>query len=231
MYNYKITYKGQNCHAYKIVPTRRPSVPAPQPRYEQITVPGRDSALIDSDGCMDPITIPVEFNFLSRPEEWAQTFRIAKRWLTGSGKLHMSDDPEYYYRCLMCAITDSERTAVRIGTFTAEFLCDPYMYMVIGDKPVSDYATLYNPLDLCHPEYILSGSGSATLTINGAQIRATVNGTLTIDTDLMIAYNADKENQSNMISGNYEDMYLNSGKNTISISGATLQVVPHWRTL
>lgn len=228
---YKIVFNDQECSLYRILPVRRPSVPAPQPRYEQVTVPGRDSALLDTDGCMDPITIPVEFNFLADPNDWAAVFRRAKKWLSGSGNLKFSDDSDFYYKCLVCTITENERTVLRIGNFTAEFLCDPYMYVAAGDDPITDYAELENNYEISHPDYVLTGSGAAVLTVNGKQMTATVNGTLTINTDLMIAYNQAGVSQNTMVSGDYEDLYLIPGENTIAVSGATLSVIPHWRCL
>lgn len=228
---YSIEFNEKNCLEHRILVVRRPSVPAPEKRYEPITVPGRDGALIETDGCYDPITIPVEFNFMEKPDLWAYTFRAAKQWLTGSGKLVLSDDPDFYYNCINCIITDSERASRKLGKFTAEFLCDPYMYLAIGDEPIDSPETLENYYGVSHPDYILTGSGGCTVTVNGKELQAVVNGTLTINTDLMIAYNQDGVSQNNLITGDYEDLYLLPGVNTISVTGAGLKVVPHWRCL
>lgn len=228
---YSVEFNGENCLEHKILVVRRPSVPAPEKRYESITVPGRDGALIETDGCYDPITIPVEFNFMTTPDLWAHVFREAKRWLTGSGKLILSDDTDFYYKCIECTITDAERTSRKLGRFTAEFLCDPYMYLASGDKPIDSPETLENQYAVSHPDYILTGSGSCTVTVNGKELQAVVNGTLTINTDLMIAYNQDGVSQNNLLTGDYGDLYLLPGSNTISVTGAGLRVVPHWRCL
>lgn len=228
---YSIEFNEKNCLEYRILVVRRPSVPAPEKRYESITVPGRDGALLETDGFYDPIAIPVEFNFMTKPDLWAYTFRSAKQWLTGSGKLVLSDDPEFYYKCMNCAITDSERASRKLGRFTAEFLCDPYMYLATGDEPIDSPETLENYYAVSHPDYILTGSGSCTVAVNGKELQAVVNGTLTINTDLMIAYNQDGVSQNNLITGDYEDLYLLPGVNTISVTGAELKMVPHWRCL
>ena len=72
---YSITYNDENCLAYRIVPVRRPSVPAPKVRVEETEIPGMDGALIENYGTYGLITIPIEFNFLSRPLEWGHTVR------------------------------------------------------------------------------------------------------------------------------------------------------------
>lgn len=224
---YSIEFKEKNCLEYRILVVRRPSVPAPEKRYESITVPGRDGALIEMDECYEPITIPIEFNFMTEPDLWAYVFRKAKQWLTGSGKLVLSDDPDFYYKCINCTITDSERASRKLGRFTAEFFCDPYMYFARGDEPIDSPETLENYYAASHPDYILTGSGGCTITVNGKELQAVVNGTLTINTDLMIAYNQDGVSQNNLITGDYEDLYLLPGNNTIAITGAKLKVVPH----
>lgn len=226
---YSVEFKEKNCLEYRILAVRRPSIPAPKKRYSEITIPGRDGVLIEYDDCYDPITIPVEFNFMNRPEEWGTVFRVAKRWLDGEGKLKFSDDQEFYYNCINCSIEDTERTTRKLGKFTANFLCDPYMYLRSGDEPIENPSKIMNYYEKSHPDYILTGSGGCTLTVNGKEMQATVNGTLTINTDRMIAYNQDGNLQNSMITGDYEDLYLIPGDNTISIEGADLKVIPHWR--
>ena len=229
---YSVEFNDQNCLNYKILPVRRPNIPSPAMRYERITVSGRDGTLIESDGCYEPVTISVEFNFMTTPEEWAYTFRAAKRWLTGSGKLKFADDQNYYYKCLICIIADTERTTKKLGKFTAEFLCEPYMYEVSGDYALEDNNNIINTHMVSHPDYVISGSGSCTLTVNGKIMQAVVNGTLTINTDLMIAYNADGTSQNSILTGEYEDLYFVEGENIVSISeGFILKIIPHWRCL
>ena len=169
---------------------------------------------------------------MTTPEEWAYTFRAAKRWLTGSGKLKFADDQNYYYKCLICIIADTERTTKKLGKFTAEFLCEPYMYEVSGDYALEDNDNIINIHMVSHPDYVISGSGNCTLTVNGKIMQAVVNGTLTINTDLMIAYNADGTSQNSLLTGEYEDLYFVEGENIVSISeGFILKIIPHWRCL
>lgn len=229
---YNIYYKNENCEEYGIIPVRRPSVPAPEMRVTETEIPGMDGVLIETDHTYSPITIPVEMNFLVPENKWMETFRTAKRWLTGSGWLMLGDDQEYMYKVYYCRIADTERTSWKLGKFTAEFMCDPYSYAVIGQEEYDYEDVLDNPYMTSHPIYKINGSGACTLTVNGNQMTATVNQEIIIDTDRMIAYNAAGTNQSNLVSGNYEDLYLLEGTNTISItSGFQLTVQPNWREL
>ena len=78
---FRVTFDGEDSLQYSIIPVRRPSIPAPEERIEEIEIPGRDGVLTISDGIYKQIVIPVEFNFMSRSDEWSATYRGAKKWL------------------------------------------------------------------------------------------------------------------------------------------------------
>ena len=60
---------------------------------------------------------------------------------------------------------------------------------------------------------------------------ANVGQNLIIDTDRMIAYRSDGTLNNTKVSGNYEDLYLKPGENSVEFSGGTLKVIPNWRCL
>lgn len=231
-YDYSITYNGKNSWEMRTPVKWRPSIPAPELDQDVIIIPGRDGALMSSVKRYEPIEIEVEFNFLDDPDRWAEVFRECKKWLSGSGILEQSDDREYFFRVLKAEITDTERTSQRLGNFTATFLCDPYMYRKDG-RVAYDVETVQNNLyDVCHPVYCVSGTGTATLTVNGNTMSVTVDGKAYIDTDLMIAYDENNANISTAVAGDYSGFYLQQGTNTIAITpGFGLTVIPNWRSL
>lgn len=108
------------------------------------------------------------------------------------------------------------------------------MFLVSGKREY-DYQSReiqYNPYDICHPIYKITGNGICTLTVNGKAMKATVGQNLTIDTERMIAYRKDGTMMNTSVSGDYEDLYLKPGENEISITqGFTLTVIPNWRRL
>lgn len=229
---YDISFNRKSGREFGVIAVRRPSVPAPEMRVTETEIPGMDGTLTELDGTYGNIVIPVEFNFLVPSDKWMDAYRKAKRWLTGSGELILGDDQEYYYNALFCKIMSTERTSRRLGNFEAEFTCFPYAFLVSGKNEYSAAEVEYNPYMLSHPIYKITGSGSCDLTVNGNTMDITVNQDITIDTDRMIAYNSEMTNQSTLISGYYEDLYLQEGQNEISItSGFNLTVIPNWRTL
>lgn len=229
---YSVSFKGTNCLECGLFPVRRPDIPAPKLRVIETEIPGRDGVLTESDGDYAPITISIEFNFLRTPDTWASTFRAAKKWLQGTGKLELSDDQDYFYRVYYCRIDDCERTSRKIGKFTAEFHCQPHTYRKDGETEVENPTYLYNFGAISHPIYKITGEGMCTLTVNGRSMTANVGQNITIDTDAMLAYREDGTIQNTSVTGDYENLYLTEGDNSISITdGFRLAVIPNWREL
>ena len=229
---FSVSFNGITDMESGVLAVRRPSIPAPVKVYEEIIIPGRDGALYVDQGRYEPIVIPVEFNFMSRPSEWGNRYREAQKWLSGSGELTFSDDQYHFYRVYYAEITDTERTSRRIGTFTAEFHCDPYAYLISGKEEMEKSAVEYNPYEICHPTYIITGEGMCGLAVNGKSMTANISGSLSIDTENMEAVNGSGQNRNTSVNGDYEDLWLNPGNNTIGISsGFQLGIIPNWREL
>lgn len=226
-------YRGETDISNGILTVRRPSIPAPEERIEEVEIPGRNGALIMSGRSYAPITIPVEFNFLNKEDNWQDIFRKAKSWLSGSGDLVFSDDADHFYKCYYVVISDVERTTRRLGKFTAEFHCDPFCYLLSGEKEVGlNDDGIFNPGILSAPLYRIEGSGSCTLSINNVDVEITVDGEIYIDTERQICYENDKTYKNTSMTGQYEALFLQPEGNTVSVSsGFDVFVTPRWREL
>ena len=232
---YSITFNGKTEREAGLIVRERPSVPAPIFDSDVYDIPGRDGDLYEFPGTVSDILISVELGYVVSVKEWQVQWRKARQWLLDRGdmKLRLSDDPQFYYKVKKVTLTDSEREYRTFGEFTAEFICEGYQYDVNGDETVSIEEASFNVFNAtCHPDYLISGNGDCTLTVNGKTLEAFVTENLTVNTDLMLSYRIDGTMQNTAITGDYEDLYLNPGDNTISITdGFTLQVVPHWRCI
>lgn len=213
----------------------RPVIPAGKAGYESVKVPGRDGTLYRRTGTVDDISIEVSVGFKVKRELWVEQYRSLKRWLTGTGPLSFSDDPDYFYKVKKVAIKSIERKTGRLGLAKAEFLCQGYQYLQSGnfDYPYDCLSARYNPCDVAaHPIYRITGEGKCTLTVNGKSMAAQVGQNLTIDTERMLAYRQDGTLQNMAVTGDYEELYLAPGENEVNISeGFTLLVQPNWRSL
>lgn len=225
-------FKGERDVDHHAITVRRPSIPAPEERIEEIEVPGRNGTLISRDGLYGNIVIPVEFNFMSSPGDWQEVYRKIKRWLSGSGELRFSDDADMFYKALFCKITDTERTSRRIGNLTAEFTCQPFCYFESGKQEMLLEPTLYNPGWVCEPTYRILGEGVCTITVNGNQFKANVGQEVIIDTERQISYKSDGQMLNADVTGDYTELWLNPGDNVLSASsGFTVIITPMWREL
>ena len=231
--SYEVTYSGVTdrevgCHAKS-----RPSVPAPIRRTAVSTLAGRDGSYYDTDGMFEDIVIPVSFMFSDHNRDhWHQNYRAIKEWLLSgdNGDLKFSDDAGFHYRVKSVQITSTERIAWTIGQVDAQFTCDPYTYLDNGDTPVAFSAILQNNYSLCMPTYRVSGNGLFTLTVNGYDFTGTINGTMDIDTERMLAIQNGSEWVNTTVTGDYSKLWLKPGANDMSItSGFTCQITPHWR--
>lgn len=230
MLSYDISFKDQMASQHGLLVVTRPDIPIPELQVETIKVPGRDGLLVSDIQRYAAIELTVAFNYLTSPEKWNEHLRMVKSWASGSGRLILGDDPNYYYKVLYTQASVAERTSRRIGNLSVTFVCDPYQYRIDGDIEYEPEDCLFNGYDVCHPVYIIVGNGTATLTINGNSVQAAVDDKVTIDSDLMIAYDADGNVANTSTIGDYAGLYLQPGDNEIQISdGYTLTMIPRWR--
>lgn len=231
MREYDVEFAGYTAKQILLHVVKRPSIPSPEIEYETFSVPGRDGDLHIKKGVKD-IEIPIELNYIGKPEEWFSRFRKAKKWLLGKGgKLRFGDDENHFYNVKKVTIDTNERICLEIGRFTAVFTCAGYCYLTEGAKEREIEECLFNPYETCHPTYKIVGEGMCYLTINGKRLSANVSGNVTIDTERMLAYREDGLLKNTIIAGDYEDLYLNEGENTISFSGGECKIIPNWREL
>lgn len=192
--------------------------------YQTSAVGGRLGELVGTDDYKSNLIIQCTFGIIST--QFMSHVTVLKRWLKGTGKLIISDHQDVFYKVWKVDYGDIERELRKFGQFTVSFTCTPYQFEKDGLIPVSDID--YNPYDLCRPIYTITGNGAFTLTVNGNEMTGTVNGSITIDTERMVSYNADGVSQNNVVTGNYEELYIPHGDVSVSVSGGTLSIIPQW---
>lgn len=192
--------------------------------YQISAVGGRLGELVGVDDYKSNLVIQCTFGIIS--PQFMSHVTVLKRWLKGTGTLVISDHQNVFYKVWKVDYGDIERELRKFGQFTVSFTCTPYQFEKDGLIPVSDID--YNPYDLCRPIYTIMGTGAFTLTVNGNEMTGTVNGSITIDTERMVSYNADGVSQNNVVTGNYEELYIPHGDVSVSVSGGTLSIIPQW---
>ena len=227
---YNVIYNDVSCLDLGILAVKRPSIPAPLIRQEEYEIPGRDGVLLSTVKSYSPIEIPIEFNFMAKVDDFGHFYRKLKNWIRKPGELLLSDDLDVFYKCYKAEVTDTNRTSKRIGTFTILFSCEPWTYYNDGAKEHEIADCLYNPYDPCRPVYHISAGGEFTLTVNGNTFTGTSPGDLFIDVDKMSSYDNSGVLKNTLVTGDYNELILNEGENTISCSLA-MTIKPGWRSL
>ena len=232
--NFWFFYNGYKNIDFDVQVVQRPNIPAPVKKVSYIDVAGVDGGLTETDGTYEHIEIKVPMNFIVTPKEnfWVHARKV-KNWLSDSGELEFSDDPDVFYKVKNARLdSEIERIMRRAGSFSALFTCDPYTYFKAGRTllPVSECEL--NPYRLSKPKYHIEGNGTCKLTVNGTDVLLAVNGDLIVDTTLMAMYKEDGTIQNNKSRCPYEKLFFNPGRNHVSItSGHILRIEPNWRSL
>lgn len=218
---------------YNVYLQDRPSIPSAVRKVKTIEIPGRDGVLTEL-GEFAPTEFEMKFNFITRREDFHNKCDAIKKWLSPTNcKLIFSDNPDWFYKINYFEMEEIERLTDRVGVFSVTaHISDGLKYSVQGSKELNIADVKLNQYLDCKPIYKITGEGMCTLTVNGKTMRANVGQNLTIDTEKMMAYRKDGTLMNTSVTGNYEDLYLKSGNNTISISpNFALKVIPNWRCL
>lgn len=222
---YDIEYNRETATSHGVVLYDYAHISGGEKVYDTYSIPGAIGEAVSEDKYKENLSIECVFSVAS--PMFMPKMRDLKSWLTGTGHLIISDDPGVFYKVWKINYGDISREIRKFGTFSVSFVCTPYLFTREGQMETEDLS--WNPGDTARPIYKIKGNGTATLTVNGKEMKATVNGDITIDTERMIAYNASGASQNTALSGDYEDLFLQKGENSVSItSGFTLSAIPQW---
>lgn len=221
---YDIEYNNETGKGHGVILYDYAQFSGAEKSYQISAVGGRLGELVGVDDYKSNLVIQCTFGIIS--PQFMSHVTVLKRWLKGTGTLAISDHQNVFYKVWKVDYGDIERELRKFGQFTVSFTCTPYQFEKDGLIPVSDID--YNPYDLCRPIYTITGTGAFTLNVNGNEMTGTVNGSITIDTERMVSYNVDGVSQNNVVTGNYEELYIPHGDVSVSVSGGTLSIIPQW---
>lgn len=221
---YDIEYNNETGKGHGVILYDYAQFSGAEKSYQISAVGGRLGELVGVDDYKSNLVIQCTFGIIS--PQFMSHVTVLKRWLKGTGTLVISDHQNVFYKVWKVDYGDIERELRKFGQFTVSFTCTPYQFEKDGLIPVSDID--YNPYDLCRPIYTITGTGAFTLTVNGNEMTGTVNGSITIDTERMVSYNADGVSQNNVVTGDYEELHIPHGEVSILVSGGTLSIIPQW---
>lgn len=212
-----------------------PSISHGQEEYKEYSVAGRGSIWTKTGAYKDTIIkLTADVNVAGTAEKWSDMYDEARKFFVECKRLFFCDAIGTFYKVKKVTIGGIKKYSEIAGDFDVEIVCEAGKFAEDGlfEYEFDDIRILNNVHSESHPTYIITGNGSCTLTVNGKTMKATVGQNLTIDTDRMIAYRVDGTMMNTSVTGDYEDIYLQPGENTVTITdGFELKIIPNWRCL
>lgn len=231
---YDICYGGKCASELEVYAVDRPNIPAARKKMNSMEIAGRDGTLYEEEEAYEEQNIEIQMNYIGAEEDWMERWRMVQEWLSKKNtELILSDDQNYFFRISKVDLDNNERGSRRTGKFKAIFVSkDGLHYLQDGLAEYSCEAVRYNPYLLAYPTYHVTGKGSCELLVNGNHFSVDVSEELYIDTERRMTYISDRTVVNNTATGDYEDLYLLPGDNTIEHSeGFHVQIIPNWRRL
>ena len=152
-----------------------------------------------------------------------------------SGKVTFSNEPDKFYLFSQYAGIDFEKL-IRFKTAKVKFHVQPFKYSLNESEKTFNFSSSASSGELSirnngnytsRPQITLTGSGTVNLSINGAQVMVidmSQNPVITLDATEMNAYNPNNLLMNRKVTGNYDNLVLKSGKNSISYTGTVTQI-------
>ena len=198
-----------------------PPVPTPEQDVEYVEIRGRHGELTKKYGYKNiPYTLKLYFH---EDAIFRQEFRKVKPFLLNAKKLIFVEDSEVYYKVKSAQINTADSVVYKYGEFEVDFTLDPFMYEYTNPKQeITESITFLNRGFEAQPIITAHCTGTGNVYVNDKKITIkNVNGTITIDSEMMNAYRkADGfiTNLNNHMIGDFP--VLVQGNNTVSFDGA-----------
>lgn len=160
-------------------------------------------------------------------------------FFNGKGTITFSDEPDKYYYYQILNQIDYEKL-LKFKTASVVFHCQPFKYKVneapitlsVGDNTINNLGNTY-----AKPTITIVGSDTVTISLDGNQIFSidmSTHGKIVLDTANLEAYDPDNGQLLNrIVTGDYDSFKINSGANTLSLSGniTTATIINYQRWL
>ena len=152
-----------------------------------------------------------------------------------SGKITFSNEPDKFYLFAQYDGIDFDKL-IRYKKAKVGFHVQPFKFSLSESEKTFNFSSSASSGELSirnngnymsRPQIKLTGSGTVNLSINGAQVMVidmSQNPVIILDATEMNAYNPDNLLMNRKVTGNYDNLVLKSGKNSISYTGTVTQI-------
>lgn len=213
-------------------------------KVKETEIAGKENSYMEYTGCFENTVISNKLEFSCESlSDFETKMRDIRKWINRTQKVTYTDMEGRYFVVKRIEI-EEKRLFHCIGQLSVTFVCDPYQYVVDGDTEQSITGTisygvsgvLTNEYSVSHPIYIISGViAMCNLNVNGTTVEVNVVERTYVDTERMLTY-TDSGVYNRRLTGDYQDLYLIEGENTIQVTAQTssppkLKVIPRWRCI
>lgn len=210
----------------------RPEIPTAEQDVNSVEIRGRHGSLTKKYAYKD-IEYPLTFNFLE-DVSFKRAFRKAKVVIFNAKKLFFEDDPDVYYKIKSLTIEDAGNEILEFGQFTVNFILDPFQYEINNPvQTITDRTVITNEGYESEPIMTVHCAGNGKVYVNDIPITIqNINGTITIDSEMMNAYRKENgliTNLNNHMIGDFP--VLEHGDNIIDFDGdiSKIELIKNWR--
>lgn len=155
-------------------------------------------------------------------------------YFDSEGTIVFSNEPDKYYNYKIFEQIDFEKL-IRFKTAQVKMHVQPFKYSSVESTRTftisnEEEITINNSGNyISKPTITITGTGTINLSVNGYEVLVIELGensnSITIDTTNMEAYNQNtKELMNRDVTGDYDNLYLNIGKNIISWTGTITEI-------
>lgn len=216
-------FKNIDSRDFNIIVNKLPPNQTVDDEVEYVEVPGRDGHLTITKDRKPSLEKEVVISI--RP---GSDIANIKKWLSSSGKLILSNDPEVFYIARIQTIRELEEVS-KFGSVSLNFMCQPYGYLFSGQNVleiVNQNTIIYNQDEQSEPYIKIYGTGAVELNINSDKIILDIDEYVEIDSELMESW---KGTVNKPFIGKFPTFA--SGENIISWTGniSKIEVIPRWR--
>ncbi|EJO5346378.1 phage tail family protein [Clostridium botulinum] len=205
-----------------------PDITTPEQRGEKVTIPGRSGYLTMTDNDYEGEVKPVEFDYFDN------NFDDIKTWLSGSGEVVFSNEPDRYYKARIINKIALDQVLKKFHSGIVQFDCQPFGYSRNDNSiiKITETKGITNPGTVeSTPVITIYGYGNIDLNINDNIINLTnVSNHIIIDSEIMDCYR-DAQLMNNYMKGDFP--IFKPGINKISWMGNVqrIEIKPNWRWL
>lgn len=202
-----------------------------------VAMPKMRTRIEEIDGRDGDIVTPLGFAAYDKTVEIGLTYNYdiddVISYFNSSGRVVFSNEPEKYYNFAIYDTINFERL-IRFRTAAVKFHVQPFKYSDVEGEKVFSFSGSDGSLTIrnsgnykAKPNLIITGTETVNVSLNGNQIFVIDfddSETITIDTENMNAYGVDGTLKNRKITGDYDNLVLVPGNNTISFTGTVTEI-------